>query len=315
MGTNAPWLDYLARHVGVAEIPGPQHHPLIVEWGRAAGIEWWNNDEDAWCAVAVNGALVNSGFPSTRSALARSFLTYGQELREPVVGAIAVFPRGRNPLYGHVGIIEAVHADGTFTVVNGNVSNQVKRTRFKTASVLPEGLRWPPGSDAPAAGRAVVGAPLGHRALRLGSRGSDVEALQRDLNALNYQLDVDGEYGGRTRDAVRRFARRRGLDDDGVADAPILAALGEAVKARAAADERRRAGRAAAGPVAGAGALATTGACVGMAIDALSQIRSLDDGTVIGGALAVAMALGLCGYFVWRFAIRRAEGPVLDGAL
>ncbi|MEM6849121.1 MAG: TIGR02594 family protein, partial [Pseudomonadota bacterium] len=143
MGTKAPWLDYLAHHIGVAEIPGPQHHPLIVEWGREAGIDWWNNDEDAWCAVAVNGALVNSGFPSTRSALARSFLTYGQRLQHPVPGAIAVFPRGTNPLYGHVGIIETVHGDGTFTVVNGNVSNEVRRSRFKAASVLPEGLRWP----------------------------------------------------------------------------------------------------------------------------------------------------------------------------
>ena len=64
-------------------------------------------------ALAVNGALVNSGYPSTRSALARSFTRYGTRLSRPVRGAIVVFPRGTNPLYGHVGIVERVNGDGT----------------------------------------------------------------------------------------------------------------------------------------------------------------------------------------------------------
>ncbi|MEM6847084.1 MAG: peptidoglycan-binding protein, partial [Pseudomonadota bacterium] len=216
------------------------------------------------------------------------------------------------PLYGHVGIIETVHGDGTFTVVNGNVSNEVRRSRFKAASVLPEGLRWPAGSVPPAAAGAVADAPLGSRRLSLGSRGADVEALQRDLNLLSYQLEEDGIFGGRTRDAVQRFARRRGLDADGIADAAILAALDEAVAARSSAKERRRAGQAAAAPVAGAGALATVGVGVGAAVDALTKIKSLDDGTIFGGMLAAALIIVLGGFFVWRFALNRAEGPILE---
>ena len=116
MHGKVPWLDYLVRHIGLKEIPGPEHEPQIVAWGRDAGIGWWNNDEDAWCAVAVNGAMGNTGYPSTRSALARSFTTYGTRLDKPVRGAIVVFPRGNNPLYGHVGVVEQVFADGTMTV-------------------------------------------------------------------------------------------------------------------------------------------------------------------------------------------------------
>ncbi len=42
-----PWLDYLARHIGVREIPGDEHNEVIVEWGKQAGIGWWNKDDDA----------------------------------------------------------------------------------------------------------------------------------------------------------------------------------------------------------------------------------------------------------------------------
>lgn len=308
-----PWLDHLVNHIGLQEIPGPEHNPLIVEWGRGAGISWWNNDEDAWCAVAVNGALVHAGYPSTRSALARSFTTYGTRLGKPVPGAIVVFPRGPNPLYGHVGIVEEVHADGTMTVVNGNVGNAVRRSVFRIASVLPDGIRWPPGAVPPAGAEPVgVDVPLGVRTLRLGARGKDVAELQRNLNVLNYGLAVDGDFGGRTRDAVMRFEARRGLAPDGVADPAMLAALTVAVDARRRRAERRESAERAAGPV--AGAAVTVGATAATVAEAAREVRSLNDGTLIGAGLALVVMAVVVGLLVWRFALRRAEGPALEDA-
>ncbi len=312
MAANVPWLDYLANHIGLKEIAGPQHNPLIVAWGREAGIDWWNNDEDAWCAVAVNGALVHAGYPSTRSALARSFTRYGTRLDTPVPGAIVVFPRGSDPLYGHVGIVESVSADGaTVTVINGNVSNEVRRSVFRTASILPDGIRWPPGAEPPQGSgprETFDEAPLGVRVLRLGARGEDVAALQRDLNFLNYELQVDGNFGGRTRDAVMRFEARRGLEADGVADAAMLAALAAAVEARRQRQEKRDAGAKAATPVAAGGAVVGAGAIVSAGTDAARNVQSLNDGTVFGLVLVLALVLGAGGFLLWRFAIRRAEG-------
>lgn len=310
MYDRVPWLDYLTNHVGLKEVPGAQHNPLIVEWGQQSGISWWNNDEDAWCAVAVNGALVNSGYPSTRSALARSFTRYGTRLSRPVRGAIVVFPRGSNPLYGHCGIVEAVRSDGTIVIVNGNVGNAVRRTVFRIESILPDGIRWPPGAVPPAGAGAVgVDVALGQRVLQLGSRGKDVEALQRDMNVLGYELAVDGEYGGRTRDAVMRFERRRGLNDDGIADAAMLAALTAAVEARRAQDKRRATAEKAAGPIAGAGAAVTVGAAVTTSVEAARQVGSLNDGTIFGLTL-IALALACAaGILLWRYSIRRAEEP------
>jgi uncharacterized protein (TIGR02594 family) len=140
-----PWLDYMVKHLGVAEIVGPNDNPLIVQWGKDAGISWWHSDDDAWCAVAVNAALVNTGFPSTKSALARSFTNYGTKLDKPVPGAIVVFPRGQNPLYGHVGVVEKISDDGSsITVINGNVANAMRRTVYRTSSAI--AFRAPPGS-------------------------------------------------------------------------------------------------------------------------------------------------------------------------
>ncbi|WP_108661168.1 TIGR02594 family protein [Acuticoccus kandeliae] len=316
MHERVPWLDYLAHHIGLAEIPGPEHNPLIVEWGRQAGIGWWNNDDDAWCAVAVNAALVHSGYPSTRSALARSFTTYGTRLSRPVPGAIVVFPRGANPLYGHVGIVEEVRRDGTIAIVNGNVGDRVTRSVFRTASILPDGIRWPPGAMPPAsAGTIAVEGALGARLLRLGATGSDVAALQRNLNVLNYALEVDGEFGGRTRDALMRFEARRGLLADGVADPATLAALDAAVAARRERDAKKATATQAAAPIAGAGAIVTAGAVTSTGVQIAKDVSSLNDGTVLGLVLFALLAAGLGGFLLWRFAIRRAEGPVMEDRL
>ena len=316
MQDRVPWLDYLSNHVGLKEVPGAQHNPLIVEWGKQSGIDWWNNDEDAWCAVAVNGALVNSGYPSTRSALARSFTRYGTRLSSPVRGAIVVFPRGSNPLYGHVGIVESVRADGTIVIINGNSGNAVRRSVFRTSSILPDGIRWPPGAVAPSeSGPVAVDVPLGARVLQFGSRGEDVEALQRDMNVLNYQLAVDGVFGGRTRDAVMRFEQRRGLKGDGIADPAMLAALTAAVDARTKQDDRRKTAEKAAAPIAGAGAAVTVGAAATSTVDMASDVSAVDGGTMIGvAAITVAVAL-VAAILLWRYSIRRAEGPILDEAV
>jgi hypothetical protein len=57
--------------------------------------------------------------------------------------------------------------------------------------------------------------------LRKGSSGPAVAALQRALG-----IRADGEFGARTRRAVRRFQRRHGLVADGIAGPATLRALG-----------------------------------------------------------------------------------------
>lgn len=57
--------------------------------------------------------------------------------------------------------------------------------------------------------------------LRLGSAGEDVKYLQRMLG----KLSVDGDFGPNTRNSVKAFQKRAGIDQSGVVDQPTWAAL------------------------------------------------------------------------------------------
>jgi peptidoglycan hydrolase-like protein with peptidoglycan-binding domain len=93
-----------------------------------------------------------------------------------------------------------------------------------------------PTSEAPATTTAVAtttsattttGAFSTNRAqISLGSKGSDVTALQQRLIALGFPLGAsDGVFGTGTRDAVVAFQRQRGLPADGVVGAGTWQAL------------------------------------------------------------------------------------------
>ncbi len=51
--------------------------------------------------------------------------------------------------------------------------------------------------------------------LSYGSRGDDVKKLQKSLNANGYNLAVDGIYGPKTQEAVRKYQQSNGLTADG----------------------------------------------------------------------------------------------------
>jgi peptidoglycan hydrolase-like protein with peptidoglycan-binding domain len=55
-----------------------------------------------------------------------------------------------------------------------------------------------------------------HHLLERGSTGEVVEALQEALNAIGYDLDVDGIFGHDTQVAVRDFQNNNDLDVDGI---------------------------------------------------------------------------------------------------
>lgn len=62
--------------------------------------------------------------------------------------------------------------------------------------------------------------------LSYGSSGKEVEDLQNALNkAGNYNLDVDGQYGPATQNAVRDYQHQNGLDEDGIAGDQTLGKL------------------------------------------------------------------------------------------
>lgn len=79
--------------------------------------------------------------------------------------------------------------------------------------------------DAPAAADPVE---FGHRMLRIGTDGSDVKALQLAMIALGYscgRAGADGEFGPKTRSAVKAFQEDHDLSVDGIAGPNTFAAF------------------------------------------------------------------------------------------
>ena len=134
------WLVEARKNIGQRELRGNKHNPLILRWWELIRAPF-TDDETPWCAGFVGAMLESAGVKSTRSAWARSYLNWGQRLRNPVVGCIVVFSRG--PRSGHVGFVVGQDKRGNLLVLGGNQGDAVNIRPFSVSRVL--GYRWPAG--------------------------------------------------------------------------------------------------------------------------------------------------------------------------
>ncbi len=153
------WLDAAKASLGVSEIKGKASNPAILAMYAKVGHDEIVDEEVAWCAAFAGACLSDVGMaipPKENNLMARSYLRYGTKLDAPKPGAIVVKARGKAP-FGHVGIVEEVNEDGTFTVIAGNSSNKVKRETWKADDPLPNGIRWPvKAGEKPAPTKPVI---------------------------------------------------------------------------------------------------------------------------------------------------------------
>ena len=132
MPTAQDVLNVARSLIGVKEVPdGSNIAPPITDW--AASIGW--EPGYAWCAYFVSylyyhvdgGPILIHNKPTGYSG---GFLyigrQYGEEVFSPVVGAINVMDWDGG-MTDHVGIVERVNSDGTWTNIEGNHQNQVMR--------------------------------------------------------------------------------------------------------------------------------------------------------------------------------------------
>jgi len=136
--TEPRWLAEARPHVGVREISGRKHNPLILRWWTLIRAPF-TDDETPWCAGFVGGVLESAGLRSSRSAAARSYLQWGRALASPRPGCIVVFERG--PKFGHVGFVAGADRAGNLLVLGGNQGDTVSISPFSRGRVL--GFRWP----------------------------------------------------------------------------------------------------------------------------------------------------------------------------
>jgi hypothetical protein len=211
MGTAAGMIEQARALLGLGEYPPGSNHNRVTVWYGFDG---------PWCDMAISYEAAHSGnlaavmgkFAYT-VAHAEAFRAHGRwhyGLGGARPGDVVFYDwSGTRTIAGidHVGLIEAVHSNGTITSLEGNTSNMFLR-RVRSAAVVV-------GYGRPAYGDAAP-MPSSDGILREGSAGQAVRTLQSDLNrVMSSGLTVDGVFGPLTRAAVEAFQRKYHLAVDG----------------------------------------------------------------------------------------------------
>jgi hypothetical protein len=229
-------LDVARSQIGYVEQPDGSNR-----YGAAYGM-----DRVAWCAEFVWWVFREAGasalIPKTAytPTFASWFQQHGQAPPSPQPGDLVFydFPGDALRRIQHVGIVEAVHGDGTITTVEGNTTSGtggsqdrgggVWRRRRSTSSVKVWGRPAYAGAPAPAPAPAFNPGSMATLSRGMGPRDSRVMALVRFLNAYDWRPPVPlvttdpakgfGTYGPATQAAVKAAQQRCGItgaDADG----------------------------------------------------------------------------------------------------
>jgi len=122
-GEDFPWMKIAESEKGVADIPGKEDNPRVLEYLRSTrkvnrGIAL--KDETPWCSAFVNWSVTQAGYEGTNDPVARSWLYWGQAVSKPCKGCITVFRRDQH--FGHVGFY-LEETDTLIKVLGGNQLN------------------------------------------------------------------------------------------------------------------------------------------------------------------------------------------------
>lgn len=136
----APWMDAAFAEVGTSTYPPGSSNPRITQYHAHTNIAGFD-DKASWCSSFVNWSLAQAGLVGTGSALARSWLTWGEVLDVPRVGCIVVLSRDDPTGWmGHVGFFLRADEEDLY-LLGGNQLEQVREHFYPKANLL--GYRWP----------------------------------------------------------------------------------------------------------------------------------------------------------------------------
>ena len=199
-----------AAEIGVKEIKGDKDTARIVDYAQEAGFKNITDDETPWCSIFVNWCCLKAGLQRTHKANARSWLTVGLPVDNPVPGDVVIFWREDVRSWkGHVGIFVGFSKDlkQVFTL-GGNQKNSVSIQGYDKDKVL--GFR-----RLATEGNSEI--PSGDPLLKVGSQGEEVKKLQQVLNDLGYNCGaVDGVFGPRTASRLKALQKAEGKKIDGI---------------------------------------------------------------------------------------------------
>lgn len=115
------------QDIGQHEVSGSDANPVIMGYWRYVDYKPPEGDETSWCSAAMCAWHEETGTPGTRQPNARSWERWGQAVKKPKPGNVAVEWRGSPDSWqGHVTLyVGPGSKPGTYMALAGNQSNQV----------------------------------------------------------------------------------------------------------------------------------------------------------------------------------------------
>lgn len=142
------WIAEARKYVGLKEIKGSKHNPIIISWLDNLKA-WWSEDESAWCATFVTHCLAESRITYPKHWYrALDYLNYGTRLIQPAYGCVAVKSRKGG---GHVCFVVGQTKEGKLVCLGGNQNDMVCFALYDKKDF--EAFMWYGRTSQPAQGR------------------------------------------------------------------------------------------------------------------------------------------------------------------
>ena len=108
--------------LGVKEVVGVKHNPVIMGWARELNLTQYNADEIPWCGLFMAIIMKRADWiPAKNPLWALSWADWGVLVVEPMLGDVLTFKREGG---GHVGLY-VYETTTTYGVLGGNQGNAV----------------------------------------------------------------------------------------------------------------------------------------------------------------------------------------------
>ena len=216
------WLACMRSITGMTEAPGSADNPKIIKMAQTIGERWPNqkayadsyrHDDTPWCGLTVAYCMTMAGIEPVFGdedterwmwALAWADWPDSVKLDRPKLGCVVVMERSGG---GHVTLFE--HMDGSnYACRGGNQGDQVSVASYSPSQVV--ALVYPRERARPTLALNPV----------------ESQWVQASLNLLiGAGLDVDGELGPLSREAILEYQDDNGLHQTGVADKQTVAEM------------------------------------------------------------------------------------------
>ncbi len=120
------------------EFPKGKNNPQILQFFHELGYKNIKDDETSWCAAFLNYCLKKSGHNYMNSLIAKDWLKYGIETKNPQPGDVIVFWREkRSGWQGHVAFfIKEDKTNGMIYAYGGNQEGRVCLKKFPKNQVV-----------------------------------------------------------------------------------------------------------------------------------------------------------------------------------